>query len=190
MEKSALRKIYLEKRKNLPEEIWIQKCRQIKNQLFNYFDFSSIHTVHCFLPMAGKKEIDTWPIIKALQQKHIRVVVSKSNLQNTSMEHYLLTPTTEIQNNAWGIPEPVSGETIAIHDIDMVMVPLLAFDHFGHRVGYGKGFYDRFLAQCIPATRKIGLSLQSPVEKIEDAGPHDILLDYCVTPEKVWKFSA
>ena len=188
MEKSVLRKIYLEKRKNLPDEVWTQRCTQIKDQLLAYFDFNKKNTVHCFLPIVGNKEVDTWPIIKALQQREISVVVSKVNWQEVSMEHYLLTPATVLQDNQWGIPEPVTGEVIPTTQINMVLVPLLVFDRLGHRVGYGKGFYDRFLAQCLSHTLKVGLSLEPPVAKISDIHPYDMRLDYGVTPEKVWKF--
>ena len=70
----------------------------------------------------------------------------------------------------------------------MVLVPLLCFDESGHRVGYGKGFYDRFLTKCRPDTQKVGLSYFPPVKEITDADSFDIRLDLCLTPEKVWRF--
>jgi len=188
MEKSALRKIYLEKRKNLSREEWERRNRQVKEQLLGYFDFGKIKMVHCFLPILTHNEIDTWPIIKALQEKSINVVVSKTKWKSVSMEHFLLTPDTVLQNNRWGIPEPVAGELIPASQLDMVLVPLLAFDRAGHRVGYGKGFYDRFLSQCLPNTLKIGLSLEQPIPKIADTNAYDVVLDFGVTPEKVWGF--
>ncbi len=72
--------------------------------------------------------------------------------------------------------------------IDWVLVPLLAFDRRGHRVGYGKGFYDRFLAGCRSDARKIGLSLFAPVVAIDDIGSQDVALDAVVTPDRVWTF--
>lgn len=188
MDKSALRKIYLEKRKSLSDAEWLERCAQIKDQLLAYFDFSNIKIIHCFLPITTKKEVDTWPIIQALQQQGISVAVSKVNWQAVSMEHYLLTPDTVLQDNQWSIPEPVAGETISSTKIDMILIPLLAFDLYGQRVGYGKGFYDRFLTQCASHAFKVGLSLEPPVAKISDINPYDIRLDFVVTPEKVWEF--
>jgi len=87
-----------------------------------------------------------------------------------------------------GIPEPQNGLTVPPSEIEVVFIPLLAYDKKGHRVGYGKGFYDRFLSKCKPNTLKIGLSLFEPEEKIEGLDATDIPLDYCVTPVKVYEF--
>lgn len=72
--------------------------------------------------------------------------------------------------------------------LDAVLVPLIAFDARGFRVGYGKGFYDRFLKTCRADCLKIGLSLFPPVEKIADTADFDVKLDACATPEKIWRF--
>ena len=70
----------------------------------------------------------------------------------------------------------------------MVFVPLLVFDQHGHRVGYGKGYYDRFLDQCSESTLKVGLTFFDPVTKIEDIETHDISLDFALTPERIYAF--
>jgi 5-formyltetrahydrofolate cyclo-ligase len=70
----------------------------------------------------------------------------------------------------------------------VVFVPLLAFDKKGHRVGYGKGFYDRFLSDCKPETIKIGLSFFEAEESISAILPSDIRLDFCVTPTEIIVF--
>ena len=72
--------------------------------------------------------------------------------------------------------------------IDVVFVPLLAFDKNGHRIGYGKGYYDKFLSSCKPDIIKIGLSFYEAEEAFQDVYPSDIPLDYCVTPKKVYRF--
>jgi 5-formyltetrahydrofolate cyclo-ligase len=104
------------------------------------------------------------------------------------MTHYLLTDSTTIKKNTWNIPEPINGIPIVTKQIDVVFVPLLAFDDSGHRVGYGKGFYDKFLANCKPEVIKIGLSFFKSIEKIVDVFENDIKLDYCVTPDKIYRF--
>ncbi|MDP2160837.1 MAG: 5-formyltetrahydrofolate cyclo-ligase, partial [Flavobacterium sp.] len=93
-----------------------------------------------------------------------------------------------IIKNDYGIPEPVDGLEVPVAKIDVVFVPLLAYDKNGHRVGYGKGFYDRFLSECKPTTIKIGLSFFEPEDLIEDVFESDIQLNYCITPQTIYIF--
>ena len=104
------------------------------------------------------------------------------------MTNYLLTDSTVIKKNSWNIPEPVDGIDIDSQKIDVVFVPLLAFDKRGHRIGYGKGFYDKFLSECRPETLKIGLSFFEAEEIINDISDSDVVLDYCVTPHQHYIF--
>ena len=104
------------------------------------------------------------------------------------MTHFLLTDNTLIKQNTWGVPEPQNGLPVPNSEIDVVFIPLLAYDKKGHRVGYGKGFYDRFLSKCRPETIKVGLSFFEPEALIENLDPTDIPLDFCVTPHQVYRF--
>ena len=143
---------------------------------------------HVFLSILKQKEINTEPILSILSGKDKHVVLSKSDFETNSMTHFLLTDSTKIKTNDWNIPEPVDGIAIASNVIDVVVVPLLAFDSKGHRVGYGKGFYDKFLSECKPETIKIGLSFFEAEEKIQDSNDTDIALNFCVTPNRTYKF--
>ena len=102
--------------------------------------------------------------------------------------HRLFTDQTCIEDNAIGIPEPRNGEFIPYELLDIVLVPLLVVDCTGARVGYGKGVYDRFLADCSPKTIFIGLSLFEMIERIEDVDVYDIPLTYCITPTRCINF--
>lgn len=163
---------------------------RITGHFFDYFALPELNTVHVFLPIVRKKEIDTWQIIRQLQMNHahIRIAVSVSDFGTGTLRHFWLRPDTKLQENKWGIPEPVQAQAIAVTEIDMVLVPLLAFDPKGHRVGYGKGFYDRFLAACRPGTIKIGLSLEPQGHSVADVHEGDVLLDYVITPARVIPF--
>ena len=143
---------------------------------------------HLFLPVLNKKEIDTGPILSILQGKDKNIVLPKVAVDN-SLLNYLLTDSTIIKNNKWDIPEPVNGLEVPSLEIDIVFIPLLAFDLYGNRVGYGKGFYDNFLKQCRPDIIKIGLSFFEPEDKaIIDVREEDISLDYCVSPTTIYTF--
>ena len=105
------------------------------------------------------------------------------------MEALLLSPETVYQPNAFGIMEPGSGEVLLPIQIDLVLVPLVAVDLSGYRVGYGKGYYDRFLSTCSKEMITVGFSFFDPLPSIEDLGQHDVPLKFCITPNHTYAFS-
>jgi len=189
--KAEARKYIRQQRKQLSEEAYRQANQKLHERLYAYLQKLNPKTVHCFLPITKNREVDTWPVIRRLQEAQIRVAVPKSDLQTNRMEHFLLKSDTLCRENAWGIPEPVGESLVRIpeQEIDVVLLPLMAFDQKGERVGYGKGYYDRFLASCRPGTLRLGLSLFDPVEEITDISPLDVRLDAAITPDRIWIFS-
>ncbi|MFC0603227.1 5-formyltetrahydrofolate cyclo-ligase [Winogradskyella pulchriflava] len=187
MNKFDLRHKYKALRQELSESQIEDLSLAIANQLLklNIWDKS---LYHIFLTIEEQKEINTEYILNILAGKDKNIVISKSNFDDYSMKHYLLTDSTKIKKNKYNIPEPVDGIPIASENIDVAFVPLLAFDKLGNRIGYGKGFYDRFLSNCKPETLKIGLSFFEAEDKALDASVNDIKLDYCVTPNEVFRF--
>jgi 5-formyltetrahydrofolate cyclo-ligase len=143
---------------------------------------------HLFLPIEEQNEVNTEFILHLLSGKDKEICISKSDFETRNMTHYLLTDNTKIKKNEYNIPEPVDGIEVPTNKIEVVFIPLLAFDKTGNRVGYGKGFYDKFLSECDPETIKIGLSFFEPEELILDIFEGDIKLDYCITPNRVFKF--
>lgn len=143
---------------------------------------------HIFLPITEHEEVNTEFILHLLSGKDKEIIVSKADFETRNMTHFLLTDNTKIKKNEYNIPEPVDGIEVPAHKIDVVFVPLLAFDKKGHRVGYGKGFYDKFLSECKPDVIKIGLSFFEPEELITDIFEGDVKLDYCVTPNLIHAF--
>jgi 5-formyltetrahydrofolate cyclo-ligase len=187
MLKKELRQKYKALRKNLTETEIENLSLAIANEILilpiwekSYF--------HIFLPIEEQKEVNTEFILHLLSGKDKEIVISKSDFETRDMTHYLLTDNTRIKKNEYNIPEPVDGLEVPATKIDVVFVPLLAFDKKGNRVGYGKGFYDKFLSKCKPETIKIGLSFFAPEEQISDVFESDVLLDFCVTPNGVWAF--
>ncbi|WP_373516732.1 5-formyltetrahydrofolate cyclo-ligase [Pricia sp.] len=187
MRKQDLRSEYRNLRKLVSESSLLVSSLAIANAslLLPIWDFGYFHI---FLPISQQKEIDTHFILSILQGRDKNVVLPKVT-GNDSLKHFLLTDATKFQTNRWNIPEPVDGIEITTDKIDVVFVPLLAFDKKGNRVGYGKGFYDIFLRECRKDVKKIGVSLFEAEDIIEDIDANDIPLDYCVTPQKTYSFS-
>jgi 5-formyltetrahydrofolate cyclo-ligase len=184
MFKKELRKKYKGIREKLTEQEIEEKSLAIANQLVQ-MDIWDKTYYHLFLPIEEQKEVNTEYILNILQAKDKEIVISKSDFATTSMSHFLLTDNTKIKKNEYNIPEPISGLPVPTEMIDVVFVPLLAYDKLGNRIGYGKGFYDTFLSECKPEVVKIGLSFFEPESLIEDVFENDVKLDYCVTSERV-----
>jgi 5-formyltetrahydrofolate cyclo-ligase len=185
--KKALRSKYKTLRSELSEIEIEEKSLAIANEILKLFIWDKTY-FHVFLPIEEQKEINTEFILHLLSGKDKEIVISKSDFATREMTHFLLTDNTKIKKNEYNIPEPVDGLEVPAAKIDVVFVPLLAFDKKGHRVGYGKGFYDKFLVECKSETIKIGLSFFEPEELISDVFESDVLLDYCVTPNGVYRF--
>jgi len=185
--KKELRLYYKNLRKEFSQEDIEEKSLEITNQLIQLPIWDKTY-YHVFLPIEEQKEVNTEFILHLLSGKDKEIVVSKSDFKTRIMSHFLLTDNTKIKKNEYNIPEPVNGLSVPSQTIEVVFVPLLAFDVFGNRIGYGKGFYDKFLAECKPETIKIGLSFFEAVDQIDDVFESDVKLDYCVTPEKVYRF--
>ena len=190
MTKSELRKIYLEKQKSLSAAERKSKSGAIAEKFFQKFDLQNIQFLHIFLPIEKNNEVNTHQIIERLWHEFPRVetVASRVRFDSMTLENLKFRAHTTLVKNRWHIQEPSGNELLEIERIDLVLIPLLCFDERGLRVGYGKGFYDKFLSECRADCLKIGLSFFAPVAEIADAQSFDVKLDFCVTPEKVFTF--
>jgi len=187
MLKSILRKQALQQRKNLSEDQISSLNKKLLAQ-FKKLDLSNIKSLHIFLPIAHQNEPDTFLFIEWLQKNHpeIQIIVPKADFDSSLMSHHHYIDTNDLRNNHYHIPEPQQAKPF--NGIpDMVIVPLVAFDEKGYRVGYGKGFYDRFLQNI--STQKIGLSFFDAVREINDVHLNDIRLDKCIIPNKIIEFN-
>lgn len=187
MTKRELRHKYKELRQKLSLEEIEEKSLAIANQILKLDIWNNTY-FHLFLPIDEQKEVNSEYILQILAGKDKEIVISKSDFETTTLSHFLLTDNTKIKKNVYNIPEPINGLPVPTEMIDVVFVPLLAYDKQGNRVGYGKGFYDKFLSECKPNVVKIGLSFFEPEESIEDVFENDVKLDYCVTPQSIFQF--
>ncbi|WP_316750272.1 5-formyltetrahydrofolate cyclo-ligase [Pedobacter gandavensis] len=186
MDKTSIRKQILPIRKALSPE----RVQELSEKLLAQFiklDLSKVKTLHIFLPIKSRNEPDTFLIINWLKIHHpqLKIVVPRADFETSLMTHHYFEGMDDLEMNAYQILEPVKAK-IHSGEIEMVIVPLIAFDKNGYRVGYGKGFYDRFLQGM--ATEKIGLSLLDEMVVIDNVNEHDVRLDKCITPDKIYVF--
>jgi 5-formyltetrahydrofolate cyclo-ligase len=151
-------------------------------------DFWDNTYFHLFITIKEHMEVETEFILHVLAGKDKEIVVSKSNFDTIEMTNFLLTDATKFKKNDHNIFEPTNGLEVPNEKIDVVFIPLLAYDKKGNRVGYGKGFYDDFLSKCKKEVIKIGLSFFDPEEQIDDVSDSDVKLHYCITPTTMYSF--
>ena len=189
MLKSEARAIYLAKRKSISLEEKELLDHAILNE-FKKIDLTTVKCIHLYLPIIAQNECNTYPIIEYIQKNHpqINIALPKANFENGHMDAMLFNVGTPLVKNNLGIAEPIDGEIIDPKAIDMIICPLLAFDLKGNRVGYGKGFYDRFLKKCKADVIKLGISYFEPVESILDFNEFDLPLSSCITPTQNYFF--
>jgi 5-formyltetrahydrofolate cyclo-ligase len=181
MNKKELRAKYKALRQELSADEIEDRSLAIANRILQ-LDIWEKTYFHLFLTIEEKKEVETEFILQVLAGKDKEILVSKCDFESCGMTNYLLTDNTKFQKNEYNIYEPVDGIEVPNNKVEVVFVPLLAYDKKGNRVGYGKGFYDTFLSKCNDDVIKVGVSFFEPEEAIDDVFEGDIRLDYCVTP--------
>jgi 5-formyltetrahydrofolate cyclo-ligase len=191
MLKADLRNIYKAKRKALTTAIVNTYTNAIKESLATYLDslYEKV-TLGTYAPINKHNEIDALTICTQQNTNLIKKIgLPKILNEENQMDFFEYTSQDQLQENDWNILEPTSLQKINPKEIDIILVPLLCFDTLGHRVGYGKGYYDKYLKQLPVNTPKIGLCLFEALEdKISDTHTNDVPLSHCITPSKFYEF--
>lgn len=188
MTKQEVRDAYIAKRRALSPRELEEISEAICHMVFSKYQLEG-KKISLFLPIERNKEINTYKIWEKALAFGAQVAVPKANFKTNEMKQVLFESEDQLEISSFGIPEPKKGRVIAAEHFDFVFVPLLAVDKSGNRVGYGKGFYDRFLKKCSPRCLFIGLNhFDELTEKIEGIDFHDIKLDACITPNEIYRF--
>lgn len=189
MNKQQLRKIYKEKRKNISHH-QKEKWDDLLLIQFQKLSFNHLQTVLSFLPIEKMNEPNTHLLTRYLSAiiPNLQIAYPVIDSKQNSMQAYVTDDETVYRFNAINIIEPANGKLIQPNEINLIIVPLLIFDEQGYRVGYGKGFYDKYLLNCKNNVIKTGLSYFAPVNKIDDCSSFDIPLTNCITTERIYEF--
>ncbi|MEZ5308930.1 MAG: 5-formyltetrahydrofolate cyclo-ligase [Pyrinomonadaceae bacterium] len=188
MTKKELRRIFRERRRALEMSEVERLSDLIAENMIGFLKGREISVVSRFSPMRDEREIDAGLIERRLRSKHphFRVALPRVAKGSKTLEHVFVSDSTRFDESDWGISEPIGEDDAKASDFDLVVVPLLCFDRDLNRVGYGGGFYDRFLAETKAECLKVGVSLFPPVGRIDEIHERDIPLDAVVTPLEVF----
>ena len=149
-------------------------------------EWNKVKSVHIYLPIAKRKEINTWPLIDWLQQTNPKATIAVPVMKNNTIHSAVLKSDVPLKKAVFDTSEPEKPEMLPDDfQFDVIIVPTLGFDEFNYRLGYGQGCYDKFLANQTSAT-KIGLAhCEAQVFPQLEHEDHDIPLDYIVTENGV-----
>lgn len=187
MFKGEARKSLLQKRQNLSQTECIKWDDLLLIQ-FQKLDYSNIHSMGSFYPMEKYNEPNTILLTSYLQQFIPDLVIAYPVIDTTSGTMHFFEATDELVLNTMGIYEPNQDKLIPSHQIDCFLVPLLGFDLCGHRLGFGKGYYDKYFSTCHHPHQRIGISYFDPMPNIQDTHEFDVPLTHCITPWNSYEF--
>jgi 5-formyltetrahydrofolate cyclo-ligase len=154
----------------------IDLCARLKAQM------QSAHTILFFAPMAD--ELDVWPLLaESLPEGKVIALPAFDPVTDLYSARQIRDAVTDVAAGKFGVREPVAGcAEIPFGQFDLVLVPGMAFDLAGNRLGRGRGFYDRMLAQASGIKCGVGYDFQLfeklPVE------PHDARVNFILTPSR------
>lgn len=188
LKKETARKIYQKKRQDLSTLQFEENSSLIIGNLIEFIKKSKPTCIHCFLTINQQNEINTKPIIEYCWENHIDVIVPVTNFTNNTLKNAKFDPSTKTALTKNNIPEPINPKWTNDSDIELVITPLLAFDTTGHRVGFGRGFYDRLFSSFDNEVKRVGVSFFEPCETLVDTDNYDIRLTHCVTPQMTYCF--
>lgn len=186
MTKDAIRRSFLKRRKELDPKIAKEQSFRVNGVIKEHLGehFKSSKVVHIYIDKKGSNEVDTTPLFEYLWENFPHIITATAVVIGDGiMEQRAYSAKSTLTINRFGIEEPQEGEQIDIAAIDIAFVPMVAADRQGNRIGYGGGYYDRFLAKTSPSCIKVGLSLLEPMDTFPyPIESHDIPLSAIASP--------
>jgi 5-formyltetrahydrofolate cyclo-ligase len=183
--KDEIRQRLLSARYKLSQSEVNNSSTMITKHCINHIDWKSVNSVHIYIPIKKYREPDTHPILNYIWENHASITTAVPVMVSGQIHSSSITPNSKFNRGSAGILEPSDSEYIAQdHQFDLIIVPTLGFDRDRYRIGYGKGHYDRFLAN--QTGRKVGFAYERGF--IKSGIPlqaHDIQLNSVITEQKI-----
>ena len=174
MTKAQLRTTLLRQLKQQKEEIRRRRSEAIWRKVYRLAAFRRARTVCCYVALPY--EVQTWRMIEEMRSKGKRVVVPVVARRATRLSLCeIRDPNVELARGAFGVWEPMADRRrpVRLRDVHLVLVPALAFDRRGHRLGHGGGYFDRLLARLPKTTPTVGLAFRFQLLDDLPVRPHD-----------------
>ncbi|MCT8139730.1 5-formyltetrahydrofolate cyclo-ligase [Anaerobacillus sp. CMMVII] len=179
MEKVYLRNKMKQRLAEMNEADYWQQSKKIREKLFNSTEWSEAKTIG--ITISTGREVDTLAIIEEAWQTNKRVVVPKCYPQKRELKFYQINSFTEVEDSFYSLKEPIISITKLVQkeDIDLVVVPGIIYDQRGYRIGYGGGYYDRFLSDY--PNKTISLAFEMQIVEEVPAEEHDIAVEKLIS---------
>ncbi len=189
MTKKELRRIYRDKRAAI-DAAEASRMDDLLLIRFQALDLPFLHRILSYWPIEENNEPNTQLVTGYLRFRNPEIAIGYpvSDFEKGTMTALQVDIDTAFHKTQHNVFEPERGIPMVAEELELVIVPMVICDRLGYRVGYGKGFYDRFLADCNPGCIKVGLSYFEPVTAISDLHEFDIPLDICITPHNTYVF--
>ena len=188
MTKTELRNIYVQKRLSIhsKEKLKMDDLMLIQFQKLSFHDAEVLLS---YWPLLKFAEPNTHLFSGYLRHMIPSLLISYPVINtNNTIQAVAINEDSVYKQNTFGIHEPVHGDFIDATSVDLIFMPMLVCDIRGNRVGFGKGYYDKYLASCRKDICRIAFSYFKPVDAIQDANTFDVPLNYCITPECIYEF--
>jgi len=181
--KEELRQQLLDQRGSIPEPEFYGASADIIEQLKEQKEYRNAKTIHCYVSMNDRREVETRVLIGEMIERGKDVIVPVTQFESRTLTHIRLKSFSDLIKNKWGVLEPRKGEEVTTENIDLVIVPMVGGDEQCNRIGYGEGFYDRFLKDV--HCPKIGLSFDTTIVKQLPTENFDISLDKIISEKRI-----
>lgn len=181
-QKESIRKILLSRRSGIPEDEYLAESKKITERVLQLPELRNARTIHCYVSMNERREVNTHPLLKNLLESGSKVAVPVTLIESGTLYHAHLEGFDDLEPNKWGVLEPTGDKRISEQDLDLVIVPMVGGDIHKNRIGYGMGFYDRFLQNVSCPT--VGLLFECCLVDKIPVEPFDVKLDTLVTEKR------
>ncbi|MFO7799000.1 5-formyltetrahydrofolate cyclo-ligase [Rhodohalobacter sp.] len=184
-QKKSLRKFYQQRRMQIPKPQLVSLNTAIFDKAVSLKEFKEADAIHIYASMSERNEVDTFSIMEYALRNKKRVIVPIM-MEAGKLKHCEIDSTSSLKKNSWGVPEPVDQKLLDQINPDVIFVPMLAGDLQKNRLGYGKGYYDRFLASTNSVKAGLLFEKQLSDEPIP-VDSYDVPLDMLITEKRILK---